>query len=86
MFTVEIRVILHTQQCFRLHLMDIILSTETFHSFQPIAMEYYQRMKKMLRTKLNGGNTVKPINAWAGPALRYTADIIDRKQAELGVR
>lgn len=45
--------------------------------------EYLKRVRKILKTKLNGGNSIKAINTWAVPVIRYTAGIIDWTQAEL---
>ena len=42
-----------------------------------------KRVKKILKSKLNGGNIIKAINSWAVPVVRYTARIIDWIQAEL---
>ena len=39
--------------------------------------------RKILKSKLNGGNIIKAINSWAVPVVRYTAGIIDWIQAEL---
>ena len=39
--------------------------------------EYLKRLRKILKSKLNGGNSIKAINSWAVPAIRYTAGIID---------
>ena len=41
-------------------------------------------MRKILKSKLNGGNIIKDINSWAVPVVRYTAGMIDWTQAELG--
>ena len=40
-------------------------------------------MRKILRSKLNGGNIIKAINSWAVPVVRYSTVIIDWTQAEL---
>ena len=40
-------------------------------------------MRKILKSKLNGGNIIKAINSWAVPVVRYTAGIMDWTQAEL---
>ena len=45
--------------------------------------EYNKRVRKILKSKLNGGNIIKVINSWAVPVVRYTARIIDWTQAEL---
>uniref|UniRef100_A0A2D4LXB3 Uncharacterized protein n=1 Tax=Micrurus spixii TaxID=129469 RepID=A0A2D4LXB3_9SAUR len=38
---------------------------------------------KILKSKLSGGNTIKAINIWAIPVIRYTSGIVDWTQAEL---
>ena len=40
-------------------------------------------MRKILKSKLNGGNIIKAINSWAVPVVIYTAGIVDCTQAEL---
>ena len=45
--------------------------------------EYNKRVRKILKSKLNGGNIIKAINSWAVPVVRYTAGIIDWTQTEL---
>ena len=40
-------------------------------------------MRKILKSKLNGGNIIKAINSWVAPVVRYTAGIIEWTQAEL---
>ena len=39
--------------------------------------EYLKRVRKVLETKLNGGNIIKGINKWAVSLLRYSAAFID---------
>ena len=39
--------------------------------------EYTNRVHKILKSKLNGGNTIQAINNWAVPVIRYTAGIVD---------
>lgn len=41
-----------------------------------VRKEYYQRIRKVLESKLNGENTVKALNTWAVTAVLYTAEII----------
>lgn len=48
-----------------------------------IRKEYYKRIRKVLESKLNGGNTIKAINTWAVAAVRYTAGILDWTVDEL---
>ena len=45
--------------------------------------EYNKRVRKILKSKLNGSNIIKALNSWAVPVVRYTAGIIDWTQAEL---
>ena len=40
-------------------------------------------MKAILKSKINSGNTVKTINTWAVPVIRYSAGIVDWKNSEL---
>ena len=39
--------------------------------------KYTNRVRKILKSRLNGGNTIQAINNWAVPVIRYTADIVD---------
>ena len=45
--------------------------------------EYTSRVRKILKSKLNGGNTIQAINNWAVPVIRYIVGIIDWTIAEL---
>ena len=45
--------------------------------------EYTNRVRKILKFKLNRGNTIQAINNWVVPVIRYTAGIVDWKIAEL---
>ena len=47
------------------------------------ASEYTKRVRNVLKSKLNGGNSIRAINSWAVPVIRYTAGIVDWTQAEL---
>ena len=40
-------------------------------------------MKPILKSKLKSGNTVKAINTWTVPVIRYSASIVDWKKSEL---
>ena len=44
---------------------------------------YIKRLKAILKSKLNSVNTVKAINTWAVPVIRYSAGIVDWKNSEL---
>ena len=50
---------------------------------EKIKKEYIKRLKAILKSKLNSGNTVKAINSWAVPVIRYSAGIVDWKNPEL---
>ena len=45
--------------------------------------EYKRRVKKILKSKLNGGNTITAINTWAVSMMRYTAPFVDWRKDEL---
>ena len=48
-----------------------------------VRKEYYRRIRKLLTSKLNGGNMIKAMNTWAAVAVHYTAGIVDWKVDEL---
>ena len=48
-----------------------------------LRIEYFRQMKKVLKSKLNGRNTILAMNAWAVSVLRYRAGIINWTRAEL---
>ena len=45
-------------------------------------IEYYKQVRKILETKLNGGNIITEINTWAISLLRYSAAFLDWARAE----
>ena len=45
--------------------------------------EYNKRLRKILKSELNGGNIIKAINSWAVPVVRNTSGIIEWTRAEL---
>ena len=45
--------------------------------------EYTIRVRKILKSKLNRGNTIQAINNCVLPVIRYTAGIVDWTIAEL---
>ena len=47
-----------------------------------IKKEYIKRLKAILKSKLNSGNTVKAINSRVVPVIRYSAGIVDWKNSE----
>ena len=48
-----------------------------------VSKEYLRRLKKVLKSKLNGGNLVQGVNTWAVPRLRYSAAFISWRKCEL---
>ena len=50
---------------------------------EKIKKEYIRRLKAILKSILNSGNTVKAINTWPVPVIRYSAGIVDWKNPEL---
>ena len=48
-----------------------------------VQAEYPRRVRKVLETKLNGGNLIKGTKTWAVSLLRYSAAFIDWNCAEL---
>ena len=45
--------------------------------------ECFRRLKKVLKSKLNGGNLVQGFNTWAVSLLRYSAAFISWRRCEL---
>ena len=45
--------------------------------------EYKRRVKKILKSKLNGGSTITAINTWAVSMMRYAAPFVDWRKDEL---
>ena len=54
-------------------------------SKERLKKEYIRRVKKCLKSKLNGGNMVKAINTWAVSLMRYSAQIVEWTKADLDV-
>ena len=50
---------------------------------EKIKKEYIKRLKAILKSKLNSGNTMKAINSWAAPVIRHSVGIVDWKNSEL---
>ena len=48
-----------------------------------VGMEYKRKVRKILETKLNGGNLIKGINTWAVSFSRYSAAFLDWTKAEV---
>ena len=45
--------------------------------------EYIRRLRKVLKSKLNGGNLVRRVNTWAVYLLRYSAAFFSWRKSEL---
>ena len=56
-----------------------ILEVDTFLGEEmnlKVSKEYFRKLKKVLKSKLNGGSLVQGVNTWAVPLLRYSAAFI----------
>ena len=50
---------------------------------EKVGTEYKSKVKYVLKSKLNGGNMIAVINAWAVPLIRYTAHFLDWRRDEI---
>ena len=48
-----------------------------------VSKEYFRRLRKVLKSKLNGGNLVPGVSTWAVSLLRYSALFISWRKCEL---
>ena len=48
-----------------------------------VLKEYIRRSRKVLKSKLNGWNLVRGVNAWAVSLLRYSAAFVSWRKREL---
>ena len=48
-----------------------------------ISKEYIRKLRKVLKSKLNGGNLVRGVNTWAASLLRYSAAFVSWRKSEL---
>ena len=48
-----------------------------------LSKAYVRRVKKVIRSKLNGGNMVRVINSWAVSLLRYSGGVVRWTKVEL---
>jgi len=48
-----------------------------------VSKEYFRRLRKVLKSKLNGGNLVQGVNTWAVSLLRYSAAFLSWRKCEL---
>ena len=63
-----------------------ILEAERFFGEEmklKVSKEYFRRLKRVLKSKLNGGNLVQGVNTWAVSLLRYSAAFISWRKCEL---
>ena len=50
-----------------------------------VSKEYIRRLRKVLKSKLNGGNLVRGVNTWAVSLLRYSAAFVSWRKSKLQV-
>ena len=50
-----------------------------------LSKEYFRRLRKVLKSKLNGGNLVQGVNTWEASLLRYQAEFISWRKCELRI-
>ena len=50
---------------------------------EKVKSEYIRRVKRLLRSKLNGGNVIAGMNAWIVGIIRYGAGVLDWTKEEL---
>ena len=48
-----------------------------------VSKEYLRRLRKVLKSKLNGGNLVRGVNTWAVSLLKYSAAFVSWTKKEL---
>ena len=48
-----------------------------------VSKEYIKRLRKVLMSKLNGGNLVHGVNTWAVSLLKYSAAFVSWRKSEL---
>ena len=48
-----------------------------------VSKEYIRRLRKILKSKLNGGNLVQGVNTWAVSLLRYSAAFVSWRKSGL---
>ena len=65
--------------------LSILLFEETLNTKMKgtITAEYIRRVKKLCRSKLNSGNLISGINAWAVSVARYSAGVVEWTVEEL---
>ena len=48
-----------------------------------VSKEYIRRIRKVLKSKLNGRNLVHGVNTWAATLVRYSAAFVSWRKSEL---
>ena len=48
-----------------------------------VSKEHIRRLRKVLKSKLNGGNLFRGVNTWAVSLLRYSASFVSWRKSEL---
>ena len=48
-----------------------------------VSKEYFRRLKKVLKSRLTGGNLVQGVNTWAVALLRYSVAFISLRKYDL---
>ena len=48
-----------------------------------VSKKYIRRLRKVLKSKLDGGNLVRGVNTWAVSLLRYSAAFVSWRKGEL---
>ena len=48
-----------------------------------VLKEYIRRLRKILKSRLNGGNLVRRVNTWAVSLLRYSAAFVSWRKSGL---
>ena len=48
-----------------------------------VSKEYIRRLRKVLKSKLNGGDLVRRVNTWAVSLLRFSAAFVSWRKSEL---
>ena len=63
----------------------ILEYNEFLHAEMKIRLQnkYYRRLKRILKSKLNGKNVVMAVNTWAASVLRYGTGVINWTKAKL---
>ena len=50
---------------------------------EKVRAEHKRRLKKVLKSKLNGGNMISAINTWAVPLIRYSTPFLHWRRDEI---